>query len=182
MEVGKSVSTAFLHLELGTRPLRFIIKTRRIMFLQYVLKEKESSLLSKFLNAQMEEPLAGDWWLTARSDLEDLKLNLSLYDIRSMTKDKFKTLVNSAVEKEAFSWLLEKQQKSEKVKNISYAKLELQNHLVKPVLTIDQPNFSLPCAQECYLYVPITQACKPSSSALYAAQRWKKCGTLRSTY
>ena len=141
VEVGKSVSTAFLHLELGTRPLRFIIKTRRIMFLQYVLKEKESSLLSQFLKAQMEEPLAGDWWLTARSDLEDLKLNLSLLDIRSMTKNKLKIFVNSAVEKEAFSWLLEKQQKSEKVKNISYAKLELQNHLVKPVLTIDQTKF-----------------------------------------
>ena len=52
-EVGQSVSTAFLHLELGTIPLRFIIKMRRILFLQYVLKEEETSLLSQFLHAQM---------------------------------------------------------------------------------------------------------------------------------
>ena len=40
LEVGQSVPTIFLHLELGTRPFRFIIKTRRILFLQYILKEK----------------------------------------------------------------------------------------------------------------------------------------------
>ena len=33
LETGQSVSTAFFNLELGTVPLRFIIKTRRIIFL-----------------------------------------------------------------------------------------------------------------------------------------------------
>ena len=51
LEVGQSVPTAFLHLELGTIPLRFVIKTRRILFFQYILKENESSLLYQFLNA-----------------------------------------------------------------------------------------------------------------------------------
>ena len=74
-------------------------------------------------------------------DLEDLKLNLSLHDIKSMTKDKLKTLVNSAAEKEAFCWLLEKKGKSEKVKSISYTRLELQNYLAHPLLTIDQTKF-----------------------------------------
>ena len=89
----------------------------------------------------MEEPLAGDWWLTARGDLGDLKLYLSVHNINSMNKDKLKTLVNSAAEKEAFSWLLEKNEKSEKVKSISYTRLELQNYLAHPLLTIDQTKF-----------------------------------------
>ena len=63
----------------------------------------------------MEEPLPGDWWLTVRKDLEDLKLNLSLYEIRTISKDKLKNLVNKAVESEAFLFLLEKQSKSDKV-------------------------------------------------------------------
>ena len=58
-----------------------------------------------------------------------------------LTKDKLKTLVNSAAEKEAFSWLLEKKEKSEKVKSISYTRLELQNYLAHPLLTIDQTKF-----------------------------------------
>ena len=89
----------------------------------------------------MEEPLPGDWWLTVRKDLEDLKLNLSLYEIRTMSKDKLKNLVNKAVESEAFLFLLEKQSKSDKVKNILYGQLELQKHLSKPVLTIEQTKF-----------------------------------------
>ena len=40
-ETGQSVSTAFLQIELGTFPIRFIIKTRRILFLQYILKGKQ---------------------------------------------------------------------------------------------------------------------------------------------
>ena len=141
LEVGQSVPTAFIHLELGTRPLRFIIKTRRIMFLQYILRNKESSLLSKFLAAQMEEPLPGDWWLTVKSDLEDLELGLSLNDIKTMSKNKLKTIVNSAAEAKSLSWLLEKKVKSEKVKNIPYRRLELQNHLAQPLLTLDQTKF-----------------------------------------
>ena len=89
----------------------------------------------------MEEPLPGDWWLTVRKDLEDLKLNLSLYEIRTMSKDKLKNLVNKAVESETFLFLLEKQSKSNKVKNILYGQLELQKHLSKPVLTIEQTKF-----------------------------------------
>ena len=47
LEVGQSVSTAFLHLELGTVPLRFIIKMRRILFLQYTYSERKRSIPSK---------------------------------------------------------------------------------------------------------------------------------------
>ena len=39
LEAPASVPTVMLHLELGTIPIRFILKTRRIMFLQYILKE-----------------------------------------------------------------------------------------------------------------------------------------------
>ena len=47
LEVGQSVPTAFLHLELGTVPLRFIIKMRRILFLQYTYSERKRSIPSK---------------------------------------------------------------------------------------------------------------------------------------
>ena len=96
MEVGQSVPTAFLHLELGTLPLRFILKSRRILYLQYILKESEQSLMYKFLNAQMEDPKDGDWWLTMKDDMEELKMNVSLHEIktcqRKSLKNKFSKL------------------------------------------------------------------------------------------
>ena len=61
-EVASSSPTVIAHLELGTLPISFIQKTRKLMFLQYVLKENEKSLLHKFLITQIEEPQVGDWW------------------------------------------------------------------------------------------------------------------------
>ena len=141
LEVGQSVPTVFLHLELGTIPLRFVIKIRRILFFHYILKEKESSLLYQFLNAQMEEPLRGDWWSTVRSDLEDLMLDLSVHEIKIMSRDKFKTLINTTVKSRAFAWLLNKQSQSKKVKDISYSKLEIQSYLEQPSMTTNQAKF-----------------------------------------
>ena len=40
-EVASSSPTVIAHLELGTLPILFILKTRKLMFLQYVLKENE---------------------------------------------------------------------------------------------------------------------------------------------
>ena len=68
LEVPSSSPTSMLHLELGTLPIRFIIKTRRIMFLQYILKEDGKSLIHKFLMAQIEKSHPGDWWNAVTKD------------------------------------------------------------------------------------------------------------------
>ena len=137
-EVGQSVPTAFLHLELGTLPIRFIIKTRRILYLQYLLKQNENSLLFRFLNAQMEDPKTGDWWLLVKKDLEEIKLNLSLHDIKSMSSDKLKDDVKKSVKVAAFKWLSDKKAKSKKVKDIHHGWLETEKYISNPILTINQ--------------------------------------------
>ena len=77
-EVLSSVPILMLHLELGTMPVRFILKTRRLMFLHYILHEEETSLIHKFLIAQIEDPQPGDWWLSAIDDLSELDIQLTL--------------------------------------------------------------------------------------------------------
>ena len=81
LQVGNSVPTAMLHLELGTLPIRFILTTRRLMFLHYILQEDEESLLFSFLLAQMEDPNDGDWWLTVKNEMEELKLDVTLSEV-----------------------------------------------------------------------------------------------------
>ena len=56
-ELPTSTPAAFLHLELGTIPIRFILMIRRLNFLQYILKEQEDSLIHSFLVAQIENTL-----------------------------------------------------------------------------------------------------------------------------
>ena len=68
----------------------------------------------------MKNPLPGDWWLTVRTDLEELKLNISLHEIKQMSKEKFKTLKN--VKSEALSWLLHRKSQSEKEKIVPFSR------------------------------------------------------------
>ena len=44
-----------------TLPIKYILMTRRLSFLQYILKEDEDSLMLKCLMAQIEAPVQGDW-------------------------------------------------------------------------------------------------------------------------
>ena len=73
-ELPSSKPAAFIHLELGTIPIRYIIMIRRLMFLQYILKEEGDTLLHSFLVAQMEDTLKGDLWETVQKNIVEIKL------------------------------------------------------------------------------------------------------------
>ena len=60
-----------LYLELGCQPIRFIIMARRINYLHYLLKLDKSELLWKVFEAQINNPVKGDWYLQI---IEDLKV------------------------------------------------------------------------------------------------------------
>ena len=50
-----------LYLESGCKPIRFLIMTRRLMFLHYILNEDDQSLVSRFFQAQNAQPYKDDW-------------------------------------------------------------------------------------------------------------------------
>ena len=53
-------STAFMHLEMGTVPLKFIISSRRINYLHNILKRNEHETIPRVFNAQKDNPIDGD--------------------------------------------------------------------------------------------------------------------------
>ena len=61
LECPRSTKTSILHLELGTLPIRYLVKSRRLLFLQYLLKQEKESLMYKFCEAQSKWPQKGDW-------------------------------------------------------------------------------------------------------------------------
>ena len=142
-EIPTTAPSAFLHLELGTVPIRFILKTRRLLFLQYILQEEENSLLNKFLVAQIMEPKAGDWWLSILEDMEDFNLTFTNYEIKNMKKEVFKKKVKHAASEAAFKWLNGKKAELKKMKDIQYKKLEIQDYLLSPSLSTHQTKFLL---------------------------------------
>ena len=65
---------ALLYLELGCLPVRYIVKSKRVMFLHYILSQKEESLIKKFFNAQLENSTKTDWTFQVQKDLKELEL------------------------------------------------------------------------------------------------------------
>ena len=51
-----------------------------------ILEEKENSTIKKILMLQFEEPSKGDWASSCMQELKDLEIDLTLYEIKTISK------------------------------------------------------------------------------------------------
>ena len=56
LNTPSTVPAESIYLDLGCLNIKTIIKARRLVYLQYLVKEKKSSMLSKFFIAQWKNP------------------------------------------------------------------------------------------------------------------------------
>ena len=77
LECPVSTPREMLYLELGVSPIRNMIRSRRINFLQYILKEEKDSLMYRFLMAQKDNPVKNDWCLMVMQDIEMYQLGVT---------------------------------------------------------------------------------------------------------
>ena len=70
--------------------------------------------------------------------MNEIGLNCSEEEIKSMSKVKFKSLVKDKIAKAAFNYLQNLQISHSKVKHIGYEKLEMQNYIKSDLLTTDE--------------------------------------------
>ena len=83
-----STPKEMLFLELGCIPLREIIRKRRILFLQYILKQDSQSMIYKFLETQIKNRKSKDWITQVLQDIKELELDVNLENIKQMKKVK----------------------------------------------------------------------------------------------
>lgn len=93
LESEANTSNVFKYLELGIYPVRFEIIKRKIIFLQYILQQKESTVVKLVFTATSENPLQNDFVDTCKKYLQTLKIDLTFEEIRQMSVYKFKKLV-----------------------------------------------------------------------------------------
>ena len=108
LEFARTVPYDLLCLELGVEPLKFIIISRRLVYLQHILKQKESFLVRQFLITQAINPKKKDWITTIKKDLEQLEINLSLLEIEEIGKSTYKRMIKNKTKEPAFRYLNEK--------------------------------------------------------------------------
>ena len=148
LEVPSSSPKCMLYLEFGILPIRFVIKSRRLMFLQCILKEEPDSVISQFFHAQDSNPTTNDWAVTVRQDLEELELNLNFDEIERLSKEQFKTKVSKAMSKIALKYLLKEKNKGGgeggdrgKVAHIQFKQLKIQEYLEPNTTSIRMSKF-----------------------------------------
>ena len=130
LECPLSTPKEMLYLELGILPIRYIIKMRRLNFLQYMLHEEKESLVHKFLKCQLENPTNGDWGQSCHEALESLEINLKIEDIEKMKKSTFKNIVRKKTAGRALEDLNSIKARHSKVLHIVHRKLAIQSYLV----------------------------------------------------
>ena len=138
LKTSKGCPITQLYLELGQIPARFVIQKLRLLYLKYILQQGEESTLKQFLKLQLEQPTKGDWASTCKNDLKSLDISESLEEIKVMTKNSFKKILNNRIEEKAFKYLIEKQGK--KGKEIKYSCIQLSEYLspINSELTVEE--------------------------------------------
>ena len=154
MNCSSTVPKDLLYLELAVLPIRFIIQTRRLLYLHHILQQKEDSLLYRFFMAQLKNPTQKDWVSQVLEDMENLSIHLEIEDIKNMKKPCFKKIVKEAVRKEAFLYLIGRKEsrisENAKGKKIEYVELGMAEYLLpnEENMSIEEQKWLFSCRVE----------------------------------
>ena len=103
-----------LYLETKSVPIRFIIASRRIMYLHTILQKDETEMVKKAYEVQKINPSTGDFIEIVKQDCEKIGLDLSDEEISQISKQQFRKIVKSKILKAAFLFLKTLQKNTQK--------------------------------------------------------------------
>ena len=129
LECEANTSNTFKYLELGIVPIRFEIMKRKIIFLQYILKQDKESMMFKVFKATCENPIKNDFVEKCKKYLQQLNIKMSFEEIGQMSNMKFKNIVKQKTEEAGFKYLLIEKNKQTKIADLNYENLEMQEYL-----------------------------------------------------
>ena len=126
------------YLELGIIPIRVLMKSRRILYLYYLLQRSPSEMLSQFFWQQWSAPVKGDWTVTVRQDLADFDMSADPEYLKSFSKYSFKKVVKEKAKDYAFKDLMKNKSSHSKLSKLSYTELTKQSYFELPEINIDE--------------------------------------------
>ena len=132
-----------LYLETKSIPIRFIVASRRIMYLHAILQRDDNEMVRRVYEAQKNDPSPGDFTELVKHDREQINLNLSDEEISSIPKLSFRKLVKSKISNAAFRYLQKMQEGHSKMRELKYEKFELMQYLNSPLFSNTNRNLLL---------------------------------------
>ena len=107
-------------MQLGVYPIRYELMKRKILYLQYILKQEKSSMIFQVLKATCENPIKNDFVKTCENYLEELDIKLSFQETGNMSQWTFKRLVKEKTKTAGLKYLLGQKERQTKTSNIHY--------------------------------------------------------------
>ena len=136
LQLPQSTPRLSLYVECGRIPLRYIIKSRRLMYYWKILNLKENELLYKFYLAQSLRPVKNDWALQILEDKSDIGITLSDDEVKNITQYKFHSMIKRQINISAMNHLQNIQSKQSKTKHLQIdEKFEPAEYLTSEVLS-----------------------------------------------
>ena len=118
-----------LYLETGAIPIRFIVASRRIMYLQSILQKDKNEIVRKVFEAQKVDTSPGDYFELVTEDKINMGLELSDTELENMNKEKLKNIVKSKTRQAALKYLKTVQASHSKMSCLNYNSLELSPYM-----------------------------------------------------
>ena len=123
-------------MECGIMPIKFIIKTRRLLYYWHILQRNKEELIARFYEVQKYSPSDGDWVHQIKRDMDEIKLNLKEEEIKSMSHSQFKKIVKQKVTKLAISNLEAK--KKQNTRKVEIKSFKPQEYILSKNLSITE--------------------------------------------
>ena len=125
----------FLYLESGTMPIRFIISSRRLMYLRTILIKEDDELVRRIFKAQLDNPSPGDYVELLKNDFQMIEEQFEEKDILNKSKQAYKKMIKMKIRKAALNYLNDRKDTHTKIKHIKYETLKCQEYLISSMFS-----------------------------------------------
>ena len=99
-------SKAFMCLELGVIPVKYVIIEKRLNFWKYILNESRSSKIRQVYEALKVDSRKGDFVDLIKKDIEEINIDITEEEIISIKKVDWKKYIHEIVKEAAFDYLV----------------------------------------------------------------------------
>ena len=124
-----------LYLETRSIPIRFVVASRRILYLHTILQKDRNEMILKIFEAQKMKPSPGDFIDLVKNDFETIGWKITEEEIRNLSKQNFKKIVKSKISNAAFIYLKDMKKTHSKMNNVHYDKFEISKYLNSPLFS-----------------------------------------------
>ena len=129
---------------------RHILSLNRIMYHHHLLTTEDNETIKKIYEKQKSEPTKGDWYELLKKDFEFIGKDINEDDIKAQSKVEYKQKMKALIQKAAFQYFLEQQNKHSKLNQINYSQFKIQPYLIEGMFNKEERKLMVSLRSKCH--------------------------------